>query len=178
METRPGQFSKGEIRGTPDLIFVTVGTCDKSFDRLIKAVDDLAARLSEEVVIQIGISKYLPQNATYFGFCPPHEMESLIDRADLIIAHAGFGNIGQCISKQKRIILVPREKRFDDAIDNQVELAEYLAERSRGIICLRDVAKLSEAFIEIKNITPCYQFTNHIPELVHDFLNRKFLYNR
>jgi len=172
------KFSKSEIRGTPDLIFVTVGTCDKPFDRLIKAVDDLTVRLSEEVVIQIGVSKYLPKNATCFGFCSPQQMESLIDQANLIIAHAGFGNIGQCIKKQKRIILVPRERRFGDAIDNQVELAEYLARRSRGIICLRDINRLPEALTEIKNITPCYQFTNRIPELVHDFLNRKLLRNR
>lgn len=160
------------------MIFATVGTCDKPFDRLIQAVDKLAAEIADEVVLQIGVSTCIPRYATHFAFCPPQRMVSLIEQADLVIAHAGFGNIGQCLQRQKRLILIPRERRFGDAIDNQVELAEYLARKHAGIICLWDVARLPEALDEIKKITPCYQFTNHIPELVHDFLNRRLLHNR
>jgi UDP-N-acetylglucosamine transferase subunit ALG13 len=79
------------------LIFATVGTCHKSFDRFIRAIDHLATKLSEEVIIQIGISNYVPENAKYFNFCNYKKMSELIEQANTIIAHAGFGIIGECI---------------------------------------------------------------------------------
>ena len=42
------------------MIFVTVGTHEQQFDRLIKYVDEL--NLPEEVIIQRGYSDYIPRN--------------------------------------------------------------------------------------------------------------------
>ena len=155
------------------MIFATVGTSDKSFERFIKAVDDLAATISEEIIIQRGFATYIPKNAKYFNFCPPTQMTSLIYQANIIISHAGFGIIGECISKKKRLILIPREKKFNEAVDNQVELAEYLAQTTKGILCIRDVNQLKSAFDQIDKITPDYQFVNRIPELIQNFIDRR-----
>ena len=38
------------------MIFVTLGTQDKSFDRLLKAIDKLD--LDEEIIVQAGSTKY------------------------------------------------------------------------------------------------------------------------
>jgi len=154
------------------LIFATVGSSQTPFERLVKAVDELAKKLSEIVVIQIGASKYFPETAEYFDFCDSAEMVSLIKAANIVIAHAGFGIITDCIRMKKRMILIPREHRFGDAEGNQVELAEHLAKTVRGIMCVRDVTLLKNAFEEIKNIALCYQFTNKIPELVQNFIDR------
>jgi beta-1,4-N-acetylglucosaminyltransferase len=50
------------------MIFVTVGLHYQGFDRLIMKMDALAGMIDEEVVMQIGSTKYKPENAKYFDF--------------------------------------------------------------------------------------------------------------
>jgi len=155
------------------LIFATVGSSNTSFDRLVKAVDEIAEQQTEEVIIQIGAAKILPRLATYFRFCDSEKMTALIARANVVICHAGFGIIADCIGMNKRLILIPREHRFGDAEGNQVELAEYIAQRSIGIICIRDVSKLPDALEQVRSLTPNYQFTTRIPRMIQNFIDRK-----
>ena len=51
------------------MIFVTVGTTD--FSALIRAIDEIAPTLDEEVIMQIGRGKYEPQHCQ-FSDSPPH----------------------------------------------------------------------------------------------------------
>lgn len=53
------------------MVFVTVGTHEQQFDRLVKAVDDLKAdgTLDEPVYIQTGYSTYEPSTATTRSSC-------------------------------------------------------------------------------------------------------------
>ena len=48
------------------MILVTVGTHYLSFDRLIKKIDEIALSIDEEIIAQIGNSKYKPKNIKYF----------------------------------------------------------------------------------------------------------------
>lgn len=54
------------------MIFVTVGTHEQPFNRLIKKVDDLVAdgAIQEKVVMQTGFSTYKPKH------CEAHKMMS------------------------------------------------------------------------------------------------------
>ena len=58
------------------MIFVTVGTHEQPFDRLIKKIDCLVkdAIIKEEVFIQIGYSNYLPKYCKYEKMLPFDEM--------------------------------------------------------------------------------------------------------
>ncbi|MDI6655433.1 MAG: beta-1,4-galactosyltransferase, partial [Candidatus Hydrothermarchaeota archaeon] len=44
------------------MIFVTVGTHNQSFERLVKKADEIAGKIGEKVVIQTGHTKYKPKN--------------------------------------------------------------------------------------------------------------------
>jgi UDP-N-acetylglucosamine transferase subunit ALG13 len=155
------------------LIFVTVGTCDLSFDRLIKQADTEAKVTDEKFIIQKGFSPYLPKHAEYFDFDGRDKMLDLISKADIVITHAGFGILGDCIKQNKRIIVVPREKKYNESVNPQFELAEYLAKVTTGVICIRDVKKLGKAINQIMTVTPSYHFTNIIPELIQNFINQR-----
>ena len=115
------------------MIFVTVGTNKRPFNRLIRAVDKIA-KVNEkyDFVIQRGYSNYSLQYCRYFDFCKGEEFLAYIDAADLIISQAGFSSIGHCIRHNKPIILVPREYKYGEAVDKQYELAEHLAEKPEG----------------------------------------------
>ena len=152
------------------MIFATVGSSSTPFDRLVKAVDKLASQISEKVMIQKGVSQFKTETAQSFDFCSPGTMAQWITGANIVISHAGFGIIAECIRMNKRLVLIPREHRFGDAEGNQVELAEYLAEKTRGITCVRNVENLQKAVNQIQGINPHYQFTNNIPGMIQKFL--------
>jgi UDP-N-acetylglucosamine transferase subunit ALG13 len=56
-------FSTSRIFGKIALIFLTVGTWYKGFDRLVKAVDELVGSviIDDQVIAQIGYGSYKPR---------------------------------------------------------------------------------------------------------------------
>ena len=58
------------------MIFVTVGTHEQQFDRLVRCVDRLKAegKITEEVMIQTGFSSYEPKACRWSKLCSYQEM--------------------------------------------------------------------------------------------------------
>jgi len=105
-------------------IFVTVGST-YPFDRLIKEIDTLGKNKSYEIFAQIGETKFKPKNIEFEEFLEYEEIQNKINWADIVISHAGVGTIIDCISKNKKLILSPRLKKYKEAIDDhQVEIAK------------------------------------------------------
>jgi UDP-N-acetylglucosamine transferase subunit ALG13 len=105
------------------MIFVTVGTNEARFDRLLAAV--AALEVDEEVVIQHGHSSALgPPNASCVDFLPFDEMTAAIRAARIVITHAGVGSVMVALANGKRPVVVPRRKSFGEAVDDhQLQLA-------------------------------------------------------
>ena len=156
------------------MIFVSAGTQDKPFNRLIEGVDRISGQVGEKIIIQTGYSTYVPQNCNFFDFCDQKEMLNHIRSASLVISQAGFGIIGNAIKLEKPMILVPREYKFGEAIDKQYELAEYLAEQNESILCIRDVSQLASAIEKVKGITVHYNYSTVIPELIAEYILQTF----
>ena len=97
------------------------------FTRLIKKMDEVAGRLDEEVVMQIGSVRYEPQNAKYFSHTTYQESLSYFRNASLVVGHGGSGTILNALKFHVPIVVVPRSQRFGEHFDNhQIELAERL----------------------------------------------------
>lgn len=62
------------------MIFVTVGTHEQQFNRLIKAVDELKAdgAIDEPVYIQTGYSTYEPAHCEHSKFVPFKKMKEMM----------------------------------------------------------------------------------------------------
>jgi UDP-N-acetylglucosamine transferase subunit ALG13 len=100
------------------MIFVTTGT-QAPFNRLVKAMDDIAADLSgEEVIVQAFGVDFEPKNITIVGFLDPQEYAKIFDRARLIVSHAGIGSILSALTKGKPIIVMPRSADLNEHRDN------------------------------------------------------------
>lgn len=125
------------------MIFVTTGSSTEPFDRLVAAVCDLGA--TEEIVVQHGPSKMRPPNATCVGYIPFVEFVELVERASLVVTHAGVGSILVALMHSKRPFVVPRLARFGEAVDDhQLELARKLV--SAGLVTLvEDTSTLNGA---------------------------------
>ena len=64
------------------MIFVTVGTHEQQFDRLVRCVDRLKAegKITEEVMIQTGFSSYEPKACKWSKLCSYQEMNEYMDQ--------------------------------------------------------------------------------------------------
>jgi beta-1,4-N-acetylglucosaminyltransferase len=118
------------------MIFVTVGTDTNSFDRLLKKIDELIEKrkIKEEVVAQIGHSKYEPKNAKWFRFESYDKMKHYNKKARIVITHGGVGSILTALVLGKSVIAVPRMKELNEHIDNhQIELVKELVKENKVI---------------------------------------------
>lgn len=111
------------------VIFATVGTHPTPFDRMVRAVDALAAATDEEVIAQIGAARYEPVHATWFRMATNDEMILHMSKARLVITHAA-DTILEAVRQGKPVVAVPRYKSLSEHIDDhQVELAAALRGR-------------------------------------------------
>jgi len=113
------------------MIFITIGT-QAPFDRLIKAVDEIAVEINEPIIAQINRnSLYHPKHLKTYPFLSPQEFSSFVDEARLIVAHAGMGTIISALMKKKPIIVMPRmvkyrEHRNDHQLSTIKKMHQYV----------------------------------------------------
>ncbi len=93
-------------------------------ERLIKC-----GKISETVIAQIGNTKFTTdldnQKMHLIEFTTPREIDALIENASLIITHGGVATIIQGINAGKKIIAVPRLKKYKEHVnDHQLQIIE------------------------------------------------------
>jgi UDP-N-acetylglucosamine transferase subunit ALG13 len=107
------------------MIFITVGTSDLPFDRLLRGIDHFSG--GETVVVQHGPSEVRPAHATCVDFMVFEDLIETIRKARVVITHAGVGSVMATLSAGKRPIVVPRRRCFGEAVDDhQLELGRKL----------------------------------------------------
>ena len=132
------------------MIFVTVGTHEQPFNRLIECIDNLKKDgvIQEDVIIQTGYSTYEPQYCTWQKLYPYQEMIKLVDEARIVITHGGPSSFIMPLQVGKTPIVVPRRYEFDEHVnDHQVSFSKAVAERMGTIIVVEDMSKLGETII-------------------------------
>lgn len=123
------------------MIFVTVGTLQYPFDRLLRALDDV----DEELIVQGGSSTYRPEGATWLDFVEYPELVGYMRQARVVVSHAGVGSAMTAVSAGKRPLVVPRLKRHGEAVDDhQVAFARRLADKGLAVL-VEDPASLGAA---------------------------------
>ena len=129
------------------MIFVTVGTHEQPFDRLVKAVDELKRDgiITEEVIMQTRFSIYEPKYCEWSKLIPYREMIKNVENAHIVITHGGPASFIMPLEMGKTPIVVPRQHQFEEHVnDHQVEFARNVAEKMGTIIPVEDITKLGE----------------------------------
>lgn len=128
------------------MIFVTIGTM-YGFSRLIKEMDKIAGQIEEEVIMQIGETKYEPVNTKYFRYASREEMNEIYKNSRIVVCHAGIGSIISALEYKKSIIVVPRSKEYEEAIDDhQFEITREL-EKEGMINAIFDIRQLNNVLM-------------------------------
>ena len=129
------------------MIFVTVGTHEQQFDRLIRKMDELKrdGAFQDEVIMQTGFSTYEPKYCTWSKLIPYQEMVKNVAEARIVITHGGPASFIMPLQIGKTPIVVPRQKRFDEHVnDHQLEFARNVAARMGTIIPVEDIDTLGD----------------------------------
>lgn len=145
------------------MILILLGTQDKQFTRLLKAVDDAINNgyIKEEVVAQAGFTKYNSDNIKIFDLIPKEEYENIIKMADLIITHAGVGSILTGLKHGKKVIAAARLKEYKEHTNNhQVEILNEFY-NAGYILKIDNFADLPKVINDAKTFIPKkYQSNN------------------
>ncbi len=134
------------------MIYVTVGKGIDPFDRLVKAADELAPEIGEEVFIQSGCSVYKPLHVRYKEFLTFPDAEELLKTASIIISHAGIGTIIGALRAGVPIVVVPRYKKHKEHFnDHQMEIAGAVEGRP-GVEVVYEDGDLAAAVQRLKGL--------------------------
>ncbi len=129
------------------MIFVTVGTHEQPFDRLLKCMDKLVedGTIAEEVLVQSGYSTYKPKHCKWQKIFPYTEMVKNVADARVVITHGGPSSFIMPLQIGKTPIVVPRRYNFNEHVNNhQVEFSKAVAKRMGTIILVEDTEMLGE----------------------------------
>ena len=108
------------------MILVLLGTQNNNFERLLEAIELNIKKhvIKDDVIVQAGFTKFTSNNMKIFDFMSKEKLSDLEDEADLIITHAGVGSIVSALKKGKKVIVVPRLKKYSEHVNNhQIQIA-------------------------------------------------------
>lgn len=152
------------------MIFVTLGSQKFQFDRLLQAVDKL--QTGEEIFAQIGYSEYKPKHFKYKKFLDRDEFDKIMDLSNIVITHGGTGAIIGAVKKGKKVIAVPRLKKYGEHVDDhQIQLVNQFSELNLIYPCID--CDIQKALDTVKRTTyASYQSnTARIIRSLEEFIN-------
>lgn len=167
------------------MIFVTVGTHEQQFNRLVEEVDKLKAdgSIKEDVFIQTGFSTYEPKYCQWSKLISYKEMNNKIEEARIIITHGGPASFIAPLQIGKIPIVVPRQEKYAEHVNNhQLEFAKNVEERNKNIIPVYDIKDLKEKILsydkiiekmDITNVSNNDYFCTRFEKEVQEMLNKK-----
>jgi len=129
------------------LIFVTVGTHEQQFNRLIEEIDRLKGNgiIKDEVIMQTGYCTYEPKYCEWSELLPYDQMLENVDKADIVITHGGPSSFIMSLQIGKIPIVVPRQKKYD-------EFSTAVKQRYGNIIVVKNIKNLEKAILRYDKI--------------------------
>jgi len=157
------------------MILVTLGTQDRSFKRLLEAIDREinSGNIKEEVIVQAGFTKYESKNMKIFDYVSRDKFNELMHECNLLITHGGVGSILTGLKNKKKVIAAPRLSKYHEHInDHQLQIIDRFSEEG-FILPLYDFDKLDEVLKKVKKFTPkeYHSNTNHMVKLIRNYID-------
>lgn len=132
------------------MIFVTVGTHEQPFDRLLKCIDKMVEnkQINEEIVVQKGYTDYVPKNYKALKLIPYDKIQKYIKSARIIITHGGPASFIAPLSIGKIPIVVPRKKEYNEHVNNhQLDFCKEVERRMKNIIVAETEEEIINAIV-------------------------------
>lgn len=155
------------------MIFITLGTQDKPFNRLLEEVNNqiIKGNITDKVIVQAGCTKFKSSNMEIIDLIDIDTFNEYIKKSDLIITHGGVGTILDGLKFNKKIIAIPRLSKYNEAInDHQKQICDEF--NSKGYILFDDLENLDKLLAKIKDFEPKKYISNNqkFNELLDSFI--------
>lgn len=137
------------------MIFVTVGTHEQPFDRLLKMIDELVDEgiIKDDVIVQKGYTDYEMRNCKSSKLIPYEEMQKNIEKARIVITHGGPASFLDPLKFGKIPIVVPRKKDYNEHVNNhQLDFSKEVEKRMKNIIVVETKEELIDSIINYEKI--------------------------
>lgn len=137
-------------------IFAAVGT-QFPFDRLIHCIDEWVSTQTTNptatFTAQIAEGEYTPQHGSWERFMTTDTFNQHLTEADLIISHAGMGNIITALENRKPIIVMNRQSALGEhRNDHQADGLEWMGELD-GVYTAKSCEALTALLSHPENLT-------------------------
>lgn len=136
------------------MIFVSLGTHERPFLRLVKEIDRLSmeGKIKDRIMVQLGFTdyKFASRNIEAEKYMEQKKFDKAFKNAELIITHGGSGNILEAVSQGKPVIVVPRLSKFGEHVnDHQLQIVKEM-EILGNVFAVYNIEKLLEAIKKAK----------------------------
>ena len=145
------------------MIFVTVGTHEQAFNRLVEEVDNLKRDnvIEDDVFIQTGYSTYEPKYCDWSKFVQFDDMKKYISEARVVITHGGPASFLSVLEYKKAPIVVPRKVKFDEHVnDHQLDFSIKIRDLGYNIIVVDEISDLGKTISNYKNNNESFKTNN------------------
>jgi UDP-N-acetylglucosamine transferase subunit ALG13 len=139
------------------MILLTVGTV-LPFDRLVRAVDQAieAHIITDPVFAQIGESCFKPKHMDWVTALEKSAFDRKVEEASFVISHAGMGSLMIALEQRKRLLVMPRMKRYGEHVnDHQVASARRFAQLGCVLVAY-DSDELAVRLREMESFVPTF----------------------
>jgi len=134
-------------------IFVTLGTREEPFTRLIQGVEDLVRKgvIKEKVIAQTGFTKFTSDIMEVFNVSSLERTNELIINARYVITQESSGITSQCLKCGTKFIVMPREYQYGE-LPTRSDMKEDLHHKLEELGYTTVVTNTSELETAINNI--------------------------
>lgn len=156
------------------MIFVSVGTQEFQFDRLLNEIIKLKKenKISDRLIIQSGSNKYLNKSINndqveIIDYMNENEFLKILEKSRIFITHGGTGSIIAASKLSKKTIVVPRLAKFNEHVDDhQLEITTAFYEK--GIIEVCQNVSFLDKIIEKTEKSSYSMYVNSNSKLLDD----------
>jgi len=150
------------------MILVLLGTFQIEFPRPLMVIEQLLQenKLQEKVIVQNGFTNFNSSLLDMRPFMSSEELDQLYKESRIIITHAGTGSLMKGIKMGKKIISIPRLKKYGEHIDDhQLEIHTELA-NLQYIYPWNDGDSLEKILIDLENFHPV-EYISHKNDMIN-----------
>lgn len=157
------------------MIFVTLGTQDKKFKRLLDDIQKEIDRgiIKEEVIVQSGFTKFESKDMKIFDLLDKDDFDKYIKACDLLITHGGVGSILTGLKNNKKVIACPRLSKYQEHInDHQIQIIEKFSQ-AKYLLAYNEGDNLESVINKTKNFKPKKYISNtdKMISIIEDFID-------
>ena len=137
------------------MIFLTVGTHEQQFNRIIEYMDNLKRDgiIEDDIIMQIGFSTYKPQFCSWEKLFSYEDMKKNVEDAKIVITHGGPSSFIMPLQIGKIPIVVPRQYKFNEHVNNhQLDFCKIVEKRNQNIIVVEEINQLKDVILNYTQI--------------------------